>query len=276
MTHTSGLGYPFTSAILRDFKPRPGEDYPIGPLLFEPGTRWHYGTSTDWLGKVVEAVAGGRSTNISACAILGPLGMADTFYNVPADKQARLVAVHHRGADGIVVKDETQPGPTVNPIIGGGGLASTAADYIRFVRMILNDGELDGARILKADTVAAMGQNQIGALGVPALKIALPRRSDDFSFIADGRDKWGLGFLITVDDGRRQALRRQPELGRHLQHLFLDRPQPRHRRRDPDPVPAVRRPQGACALRRLRTRRLSARRRGAVAGALAPARSACE
>jgi hypothetical protein len=58
MTHTSGLGYPFTSATLRDFKPRPGEDYPIGPLLFEPGARWHYGTSTDWLGKVVEAVSG--------------------------------------------------------------------------------------------------------------------------------------------------------------------------------------------------------------------------
>jgi CubicO group peptidase (beta-lactamase class C family) len=73
--------------------------------------------------------------------------------------------------------------------------------------MILNDGELDGARILKADTVAAMGQNAIGNLGVPALKSALPARSDDFSFIADGRDKWGLGFLITVDEvrGKRSA-----------------------------------------------------------------------
>jgi len=207
MTHTSGLGYPFTSAILRDFKPRPGEDYPIGPLLFEPGSRWHYGTSTDWLGKVVEAVSGRPLDEYFRLRILGPLGMVDTFYNVPADKQARLVAIHHRGDDGIVVKDEMQPGPAINPIVGGGGLASTAADYIRFVRMILNDGELDGARILKADTVAAMGENQIGALGVPALNSALPRRSDDFSFIADGRDKWGLGFLITVDAvaGKRSA-----------------------------------------------------------------------
>jgi CubicO group peptidase (beta-lactamase class C family) len=207
MTHTSGLGYPFTSAILRDFKPRPGEDYPIGPLLFEPGARWHYGTSTDWLGKVVEAVSGRPLDEYFRLRILGPLGMVDTFYNVPADKQARLVAIHHRGDDGIVVTDEMQPGPAINPIVGGGGLASTAADYIRFVRMILNDGELDGARILKADTVAAMGENQIGALGVPALNSALPRRSDDFSFIADGRDKWGLGFLITVDAvaGKRSA-----------------------------------------------------------------------
>jgi CubicO group peptidase (beta-lactamase class C family) len=199
MTHTSGLGYPFTSATLRDFKSRPGEDYPIGPLLFEPGARWHYGTSTDWLGKVVEAVSGRPLDEYFRLRITEPLRMADTFYNVPADKQARLVAVHHRDSNGVIVKDELQPGPTINPIIGGGGLASTAADYIRFVRMILNDGELDGVRILKADTVAAMGQNAIGSLGVPALKSALPR-SEDFSFIADGRDKWGLGFLITVDE----------------------------------------------------------------------------
>jgi methyl acetate hydrolase len=207
MTHTSGLGYPFTSATLRDFKPRAGEDYPIGPLLFEPGARWHYGTSTDWLGKVVEAVSGRPLDEYFRLRITEPLGMVDTFYNVPADKRARLVAVHHRGPDGIIVKDEMQPGPTINPIIGGGGLASTAADYICFVRMILNDGTLDGVRILKPDTVAAMGQNAIGDLGVPALKTALPWRSDDFSFIADGRDKWGLGFLITVDDvkGKRSA-----------------------------------------------------------------------
>ena len=206
MTHTSGLGYPFTSATLRDFKPRAGEDYPIGPLLFDPGARWHYGTSTDWLGKIVEAVSGRPLDEYFRLRITEPLGMADTFYNVPADKQPRQVAVHHRDANGVIVKDEVQPPPTVNPIIGGGGLASTAADYSRFVRMILNDGALDGVRILKADTVAAMGQNAIGNLGVPALKTALPR-SEDFSFIADGRDKWGLGFLITADEvkGKRSA-----------------------------------------------------------------------
>ena len=140
MTHTSGLGYGFTSATVRDFKPRAGEDYPVGPLLFEPGERWLYGTSTDWLGRLVEAVSGRPLDEYFRLRILEPLGMADTFYNVPADKQARLVAVHHRGADGTIVKDATQPAPTVNPIIGGGGLSSTASDYIRFVRMILNDG----------------------------------------------------------------------------------------------------------------------------------------
>jgi len=207
MTHTSGLGYGFTSTTVRDFKPHAGEDYPVGPLVFEPGERWLYGTSTDWLGRLVEAVSGRPLDEYFRRRILEPLGMADTFYNVPADKQARLVATHHRSTDGTIVKEAMQPAPFINPIIGGGGLSSTAGDYIRFVRMILNDGQLDGVRILKADTVEAMSRNQIGAIGVPALKTALPERSDDFSFVADGRDKWGLGFLITVDEvaGKRSA-----------------------------------------------------------------------
>jgi methyl acetate hydrolase len=207
MTHTSGLGYGFTNTTVRDFKPRAGEEYPVGPLVFEPGERWLYGTSTDWLGKLVEAVSGRPLDEYFRLRILEPLGMADTFYNVPADKQARLVAVHHRRADGTIVKEPTQPAPTVSAIVGGGGLSSTAGDYIRFVRMILNDGQLDGVRILKADTVEAMSRNQIGTIGVPALKTALPERSEDFSFVADGRDKWGLGFLITADQvaGKRSA-----------------------------------------------------------------------
>jgi CubicO group peptidase (beta-lactamase class C family) len=65
-THTSGLGYGFTSAIIRDFKPRQGENYPVGPLLFDPGERWHYGTSVDWLGRLVEKVSAFRSRTISA------------------------------------------------------------------------------------------------------------------------------------------------------------------------------------------------------------------
>jgi len=207
MTHTSGLGHPITSATLRDFKPRASEDYPVGPLLFEPGERWHYGTSIDWLGRLVEALSSRPLDEYFRLHIFEPLGMADTFYNVPSDKQARLVAMHHRNSDGTIIKDEVQPPLSGDPIAGGTGLSSTASDYIRFVRMILNDGQLDGARILKADTVEAMARNAIGAIGVRALKTASPQESRDFNFIADGRDKWGLGFLITVDQvpGKRSA-----------------------------------------------------------------------
>src|SRR3954470_10364070 len=95
-THTSGFGYSFTSPIVRDFKPRPGEKYDAGPLLFEPGTQWIYGTSVDWLGRVVEKVSGQNLEEYFREHIFTPLGMPDTFYNVPEAKQARLVTVHSR------------------------------------------------------------------------------------------------------------------------------------------------------------------------------------
>ena len=202
LTHTSGLAYPFTSATWRDFKPRAGETYPFGgPLLFDPGERWHYSTSTDVVGRLVEVVSGQKLEDYFRQHIFAPLAMSDTSYNVPQDKAARLVAAQQRAGDrmdGTIVLQMPQPGLTIPAPIGGGGLASTASDYGRFVRMLLNGGELDGARVLEAETVALMGQNHIGAVSVPALKTALPR-SANFSFIADGRDKWGLGFLITVD-----------------------------------------------------------------------------
>jgi methyl acetate hydrolase len=202
LTHTSGLGYPFTSAILRDFKPQPGESYPFGgPLLFDPGERWHYSTSTDVVGKLVEKVSGQKLEDYFRQHIFAPLQMSDTSYNVPQEKGPRLVAAQQRAGermDGAIGLQTPQPGLTIAEPIGGGGLASTADDYGRFVRMLLNGGELDGARVLKAETVTLMGQNAIGAVSVPALKTALPR-SADFTFIADGRDKWGLGFLITTD-----------------------------------------------------------------------------
>jgi methyl acetate hydrolase len=202
LTHTSGLAYAFTSAIWRDFKPRAGETYPFGgPLLFDPGERWHYSTSTDVVGRLVEVVSGQKLEDYFREHIFAPLKMDDTFYNVPESKGPRLVAQQQRGGanmDGAVELQSVQPGLTVSMPIGGGGLASTADDYGRFVRMLLNGGALDGVRVLKPETVALMSQNQIGALTVRALKSALPR-SADFTFIADGRDKWGLGFLITVD-----------------------------------------------------------------------------
>src|SRR5215510_6241512 len=88
-THTSGLGYGFTSPTVRDFKPRDGETYPAGPLLFEPGTQWIYGTSVDWLGRLVEKLSGKNLEEDFREHIFTPLKMSDTFYNVPEPEQAR-------------------------------------------------------------------------------------------------------------------------------------------------------------------------------------------
>jgi methyl acetate hydrolase len=202
LTHTSGLAYAFTSTVWRDLKPRAGETFPFGgPLLFDPGERWHYSTSTDVAGRLVEVVSGQKLEDYFRQHIFAPLKMDDTSYNVPEAKGPRLVAQQQRGGermDGAIELQKPQLGLTIASPIGGGGLASTAEDYGRFMRMLLNGGELDGARVLRSETVALMGQNHIGAVSVPALKSALPR-SADFTFIADNRDKWGLGFLITTD-----------------------------------------------------------------------------
>jgi len=197
-THTSGLGYPFTSAVLNKFKPREGETYPAGPLLFDPGTDWIYGTSTDQLGKIVEKLSGKNLEAYFRERIFGPLGMNDTGYNVPAEKHARIVNVHRRGADGALAEQPRNPPQTATRFNGGGGLYSTAGDYLRFLQMLLNGGEFGGARVLSRESVALMGQNHIGAVGVRAAKSTQPNLSSDFTFVDDGRDKWGLGFQITT------------------------------------------------------------------------------
>ena len=208
LTHTSGLGYNFTNPIVRDFKPRQDEQYPAGPLLFEPGEQWLYGTNTDWVGRLVESISGKTLDEYFRERIFGPLRMADTFYNVPEDKRNRVVAVHRRRSSGSFDVDAVQP-PTfgVTRFGGGGGLVSTAADYGRFLQMLLDGGTAGGARILSPDTIKLMRANQIGDIGVRALKTAMPERSSDFAFVADGRDKFGLGFLIAADrrSGKRSA-----------------------------------------------------------------------
>jgi methyl acetate hydrolase len=113
LTHTSGLGYPFTSATLRDFKPRAGESYPDGPLLFEPGERWWYGTSSDIVGRLVEKISGQSLEDYFRAHIFKPLKMDDTSYNVPEAKAPRLVAAQQRDGermDGPIVKQAVQPG----------------------------------------------------------------------------------------------------------------------------------------------------------------------
>ena len=140
LTHTAGLGYNFTSPIVRDFKPRPGEAYPAGPLLFDPGEQWLYSTGIDWGGRIVEMLSGKNLETYFRDHIFSPLGMVDTSYNLPEDRQRRLTVVHRRRPDGTIQVDPVQPPMSVAQPVGGGGLASTAPDYIRFLQTLLNQG----------------------------------------------------------------------------------------------------------------------------------------
>jgi CubicO group peptidase (beta-lactamase class C family) len=207
LTHTAGLGYNFTSPIVRDFKPRAGETFAAGPLLFDPGDQWLYSTGIDWAGRIVEKLSGQNLETYFREHIFGPLKMDRTSYSVADDRQHRVSVVHRRRADGTFELDPVQPPLLVPQPIGGGGLASTASDYIRFLQMLLNQGTLNGARVASPETVTVMSRNQIGTVGVRALKTAMPERSSDFTFVSDGRDKWGIGFMITTaaQPGRRSA-----------------------------------------------------------------------
>ena len=207
LTHTAGLGYNFTSPILRDFKPRAGETYVAGPLLFDPGEQWLYSSGIDWAGRIVEKLSGKNLETYFRDHIFGPLGMSDTSYSVPDDRKRRMTLVHLRRPDGTFQVDPLQPPMSVAQPIGGGGLASTASDYVRFLQMVLNQGTLNGARIASPETIAVMGRNHIGSVGVRALKTAMPERSSDFTFVTDGRDKFGIGFMVTAEarPGRRSA-----------------------------------------------------------------------
>ena len=150
------------------------------PLLFEPGTAWHYGHSTDVLGAVLEVAAGQTLDIILHERIFEPLGMDETTFYVPADKASRVAEPVH-GA----MSDNTMVRPMLS---GGGGLNSTTEDYVRFAQMLLNGGEYNGARILQAETLTLMQEERI---------------TDDVSreyFFYGDRGGWSLGFHLQPVD----------------------------------------------------------------------------
>jgi methyl acetate hydrolase len=170
------------------------------PLLADPGERWEYGIGIDWAGLAVEAVTGQRLEEVLRERVLGALGMSDTAFRIGTAQRARLAAMHARGRDGSlsVIPFEVPQDPEFQ--MGGGGLYGTARDYLRFCRMVLNGGALDGARILQPETVAEMGRNQTGALAVGKLKSAIPASSNDAEFFPGMAKRWSLAFLMNEED----------------------------------------------------------------------------
>ncbi len=203
LTHTSGFVYETWNANLRRYvevtgKAGSGSGLNVAlemPLAFDPGERWEYGIGIDWAGKVVEAVSGQTLGAYFAEHICGPLGMVDTQFGRPDSD--RVVTLHHRLPDGGV-----RPGSSGRPArpeleSGGGGLFSTAPDYLAFVAMLLRGG----APLLRPDTVAMMGRNQIGPLDVGRLMTVLPPMSNDAEFFPGMVKGWGYGFVINSQPG---------------------------------------------------------------------------
>jgi CubicO group peptidase (beta-lactamase class C family) len=200
LTHTSGIGYGFSNPIVHRLLTGSEKNEWELPLLQDPGTKWTYGASTRVLGMIVERLSGESLEDFSQERIFKPLGMVDTSYAVATDKQARVTS-SYRHVDGTFRLGKSSPIPSTPtpPLYGDGGLFSTAHDYGRFIRMLLNGGHLGNARVLSAQSVRLMSQNQIGAIFVTQQPAADPALTKPFPLGA-GRDKFGLGFQITAPD----------------------------------------------------------------------------
>jgi CubicO group peptidase (beta-lactamase class C family) len=171
------------------------------PLVFDPGERWEYGISTDWVGQVVEMVSGQRLDHYFEEHIFGPLGMSDTNFILPDARRARLARMHHRNPDGSLEIIEHTMSQTPAFLRGAGGLHSTGPDYLRFLRALLHGGTLDGAQILKPETVDLMHQNHMGDVNVEVMRTVSPFHSNDAELFPGMVQKWGLAYLINTEPG---------------------------------------------------------------------------
>jgi CubicO group peptidase (beta-lactamase class C family) len=206
MTHTAGFCYNLWNGDMVQYLEKTGlpaittcqNDALKTPLTSDPGTRWEYGINIDFVGKAVEAASGKRLDAYLRDHLFTPLGMTDTGFKIGDAQRKRLVGMHARGPDGSLmpIPFELEQDPEFH--MGGGGLYSTAGDYIKFAQMILNNGRGNGNQVLKAETVATMGQNHIGELNMTKMISALPDFTNDVDLYPDMVKKWGLSFLINT------------------------------------------------------------------------------
>lgn len=208
LTHSSGFTYdiwnPDMARYCRERNlPRAGTGRDIAlhiPLLFDPGARWEYGIGIDWAGKLIEAASGERLGGYLKKNLTGPLGMDSTDFYFTPEMAARMARVHQRSDDGGLTPAAAPVVPDYEFEPGGGGLYSTAEDYLAFMRMILNKGRGNGNQVLRAKTVELMARNSLGRLRVRRLPTQNPALSRDAEFFPGTPKSWGLSFMINETD----------------------------------------------------------------------------
>jgi methyl acetate hydrolase len=206
MTHTAGFAYGMWNGDMVQYLEKTGtpsvttckNDALKTPLMTDPGTRWEYGISIDFVGKAVEAASGKRLDAYLRDHLFTPLGMSDTGFKIGAAQRKRLVGMHRRNEDGSLstIPYELEQDPEFH--MGGGGLYGTAGDYLKFTQMILNKGSGNGHQLLKPETVAQMGQNHIGELSMGKMTSAIAFVTNDVDLYPDIVKKWGLSFMINT------------------------------------------------------------------------------
>ncbi len=205
MLHTSGLCYEFFSAD--DLKYRTAKNIPTvvsctfasirTVLLHDPGERWTYGVNLDWLGRIVEQQRGKRLGEVMKERIFDPLGMKDIAFTMTDAMKARRVTIHDRAADGKLtpLPDLVLPQPPEMDC-GGHGLYSTVGEYMKFIRMILNDGSGQAGRVLRPDTVAKMASDGLGKLSSTGWVTSIPSLTNEGEFFPGVPKGWGYTFMV--------------------------------------------------------------------------------
>jgi methyl acetate hydrolase len=203
ITHTSGFVYDIWNAEMGRYMAAtatPGiitcENKALMlPLVFEPGDEWDYGIGIDWVGKAVERASGQNLGDYLTERLFAPIGMRDTGFRLTPEQRSRLAGMHARGVDDSLAAIPFELPQEPEFEMGGGGLYGTAADYLAFQRVFLDEGR----PVVRPETAALMAENAIGALNVRRLNTVVPEYSHDAEFFPGMVKKWGLGFMITTE-----------------------------------------------------------------------------
>ncbi len=215
MTHTSGLTYGTFDPDSPLSEPYAAGDFDLNPqgtpldvwadelakvpLLFQPGSRWNYGVSTDLLGRVIEVIESARLDDVFADRIIDPLGLTDTAFAIPEGKVDRFATLcKYKVGDRFTVMETAEASRNRAPVKrchGGGGLVSTMSDYFRFTEFLRRKGEVDGVRLLQEETIERMTANQIGGDIESMGEVTF----SETSYRGVG---FGLGFGVVIDPAR--------------------------------------------------------------------------
>jgi len=208
MLHTAGLSYDFSNPTYNRLAKEKGQPSVISsskaclmtPLLFDPGERWEYGSNMDWCGQIVEAITSQRLGEVFETRIFEPLGMTDTTFELTDAMRTRLAGIHARNADGSLTPMEFELPANPEVHMGGHGLYGTVGDYMRFIRMWLNDGAGEYGRVLKAETVRMAEKNHLGDKKVTPLITVNPELSNNAEFFPGQSKSWAFSFMVNDEE----------------------------------------------------------------------------
>ncbi|WP_372675175.1 serine hydrolase domain-containing protein [Aquicoccus sp.] len=208
LLHTGGFGYDFFSETYNRLAQERGQPSVITaskasimtPLQFDPGDKWEYGTNIDWAGQVVEGITGKRLGEVFKTRIFDPLGIKDMTFELNDGLRQRLAGMHARGADGSLTPMDFELPDAPEIHMGGHGLYGTVGDYMKFIRMWLNDGMGPHGRVLKPETVAMAAQNHLGEKKIGMLPGVIPSLSNDAEFFPGLSKSWSYSFMVNDDE----------------------------------------------------------------------------